>query len=62
MIKDLRIMRHGVFLQSWRYLVEGDEGSFLPDCQTNFVFVVTYFHELFLLFLHFVNTTAYHLS
>ena len=37
----------------------GDEGSYLPNCQTILVAVL---HALSLLFCHFINTTAYHLS
>ena len=40
----------------WSSLEEGDEGSHLHNCQTNLVIV---FHELFLLYYHFINTTAY---
>ena len=38
-------------------LVEGDEGLYRPNCQTNLVSVL---HGLSLLFLHLTNTTAYH--
>ena len=40
-------------------LVEGDDGSYLPNCQTNLVIAL---HALSLLFWHFINTTAYHLG
>ena len=40
-------------------LVEGDEGSYLSNCQTNLVIAL---HAPSLLFWHFINTTAYHLS
>ena len=36
-------------------LAEGDEGSYLPNCQTNMVIDL---HELYLLFWHFISTTA----
>ena len=35
----------------------GDEGSYLPSCQTNLVIAL---HELSLLFSHFIITTVYH--
>ena len=41
--------------KAWGSLVEGDEGSDLPNCQTN-LFVV--YRELSLLFWHFLNATA----
>ena len=41
----------------WSSLVEGDEGSFLPNCQSNLVIVID---ALSLLFSIFINTTAYH--
>ena len=44
---------------AWSSLVEGDEGSYLPNCQTNLVIAL---HALFLLFCIFINTTAYHLG
>ena len=36
----------------------GDEDLYLPDCQTNLVIAL---HTLSLLFLHFINPTAYHI-
>ena len=43
---------------SWSSLVEGGEGSYLPNCQTNLVIALD---ALSLLFCIFINTTAYHL-
>ena len=40
-------------------IVEGDEGSCLPNCQTTLVIALD---ALFLLFCIFINTTAYHLG
>ena len=40
-------------------LVEGGEGSYLPNCQTNLVIALD---ALSLLFCIFINTTAYHLG
>ena len=40
-------------------LVEGGEGSYLSNCQTNLVIVL---FTLSLLFWKFINTTAYHLG
>ena len=37
-------------------LVEGDEGLYLPNCQSNLVIVV---YALSLLFCNLINTTAY---
>ena len=37
----------------------GDEGLYMPNCQTIFVVVL---HALSLLLCHFINTTAYHLD
>ena len=39
--------------------MEGDEGSYLPNCQTNLVITL---HAPSLLFWHFIITTAYHLG
>ena len=39
--------------------VKGDEGLYLPNCQTNFVIAL---HALSLLFCDFINTKAYHLG
>ena len=36
----------------------GDEGSYLPNCQTNLVFDL----HVLCIFLHFINTTPYHLG
>ena len=36
-------------LDAWSFLVEGDENSYLPNCQTNFAFVL---QELSLMFWH----------
>ena len=44
-------------VQSRSSLVEGDEGSYLPNCQTNLVIAI---HPPSLLFWHFINTAAYH--
>ena len=46
-------------LYPWSSLVEGGEGSFLPNCQTNLVIAL---YTLSLLFCKFINTTAYHLG
>ena len=46
-------------LVPWSFLVEGDEGLFLPNCQTNLLIAL---HAPSLLFWHFINTTAYHLG
>ena len=43
----------------WSSLVEGDEGSYLSNCQTNLVIA---FHTQSLLFRHFINSTAYRLG
>ena len=43
----------------WSSLVEGGEGSYLPNCQTTLVIALD---ALFLLFCIFINTTAYHLG
>ena len=43
----------------WSSLVEGDEGLYMPNCQTNLVIAI---HAPSLLFKHFINTTAYHLG
>ena len=45
--------------EAWSSLVEGDEGSYLPNCQMNFVIAL---NTLSLLFCKFKNTTAYHLG
>ena len=45
----------GMSLYPWSSLVEGGEGSYLPNCQTTLVIV---FDALFLLFCIFTNTTA----
>ena len=45
--------------QSWSSLVEGGEGSYLPNCQTTLVIALD---ALSLLFCIFINTTAYHLG
>ena len=42
----------------WSSLVEGGEGLYLPNCQTNLVIALD---ALSLLFCIFINTTAYHL-
>ena len=42
--------------ESWSSLVEVDEGSYRPNCQTNLVIVLL---ELSLLFRNFINTTDY---
>ena len=43
--------------EAWSSLVEGGEGSYLPNCQTTLVIALD---ALFLLFCIFINTTAYH--
>ena len=43
----------------WSSLVEGEEGLYLPNCQTNLVIALC---ALPLLFCKFINTTAYHLG
>ena len=45
--------------RSWSSLVEGGEGSYLPNCQTNLVIAL---YTLSLLFCKFINTKAYHLG
>ena len=44
---------------SWSSLIEGGEGSYLPNCQTTLVIALD---ALFLLFCIFINTTAYYLG
>ena len=46
-------------LYTWSSLVEGGEGSNLPNCRTNLVIVI---YTLYLLFCKFINTTAYNLG
>ena len=46
-------------VKSCSSLVEGGEGSNLPNCQTNLVMAL---FTLSLLFCKFINTTAYHLG
>ena len=41
---------------AWRSLVEGDEGSYMPNCQSSLVIVL---HAMTLLFCDFKTTTAY---
>ena len=48
-----------VRFDAWSSLVEGGEGSHLPNCQTNLVIALD---ALSLLFCIFINTTAYHLG
>ena len=43
----------------WSSIVEGGEGSFLINCQTNLVIAL---YTLSLLFCKFINTTGYHLG
>ena len=43
-------------VNSWSSLVAGNEGSYLPNCQTNIVIVL---HALYIFFCNFINTTAY---
>ena len=43
----------------WSSLVEGGEGLYLPNCQTNLVIAL---YALSLLFCKFINTTANHLG
>ena len=56
-------MNHATFHMSihrdgtWSSLVEGDEGSYLPNYQSNLAIAL---YALSLLFCIFVNTTAYH--
>ena len=40
----------------WTSLVEGDEGSYLPNCQSN---LIIFLHTSFLLFCSFINTKVY---
>jgi len=47
------------FYQPWSSLVEGGEGSYLPNCQTNLVIAL---YTLSLMFCKFINTTALHLG
>ena len=44
---------------AWSSLVEGAEGLYLPNCETNFVIAL---YTLSLLFSKLINTTAYHLG
>ena len=46
-------------VKAWSSLVEGGEGSYLPNCQTILVIVLD---ALFLFFCIFINTTTYHLG
>ena len=46
-------------IKPWSSLVEGVEGSYLPNCQTTLVIVLD---ALSLLFCIFINTTASHLG
>ena len=43
-------------IKPWSSLVEGDEGSYLTNCQSNLVIAL---HALSLLLYNFINTTAY---
>ena len=43
----------------WTSVVEGDEGSYLPNCQTNLLIAL---YKLSLLFCKLINTTAYKLG
>ena len=45
--------------EPWSSLVEGGEGSYLPNCETTLVIALD---VLSLLFCIFVNTTSYHLG
>ena len=46
-------------VKTWSSLVEEDEGSYLPNCQTNLVFALC---TLSLLFCKFINATAFQLG
>ena len=46
-------------IELWSALVEGDEGLYLLNCQTNLV-IALYTPSLF--FCKFINKTAYHLG
>ena len=45
--------------EPWCSLVEGCEGLYLPNCQTNLVIAL---YTLSLLFCKFINTAAHHLG
>ena len=47
------------YREPWSSLVDGDEGSYLPNRHTDLIIVL---HELSRLFRNFINTTAYHLG
>ena len=51
--------KNETLVKSWSSLVEGGEGSYLPNCQANLVIAL---NTLSLLFCKFINTTAYHLG
>ena len=46
-------------MYSWSSLIEGGEGLYLPNCETNLVIAL---YTPSLLFCKFINTTAYHLG
>ena len=52
-------MKLWMISKAWSSLVEGGEGSYLPNCQTNLVIAL---YKLSLFFCKFINTTAYHLG
>ena len=49
----------GPIVKPWSSLVEGGEGSYLPNCQTTLVIALD---ALSILFCIFINITAYHLG
>ena len=55
----LVIWRCDLTIQPWSSLVEGGEGSYLPNCQTTLVIALD---SLSLLFCIFESTTVYHLG
>ena len=55
--KNCPIWSHWLGAVPWNSLVEGGEGSYLLNCQTNLVIAI---YSLSLLFCKFINTTAYH--
>ena len=56
---QITILLRTPWLKLWSSLVEGDEGFYLPNCQTNLVFALL---ALSLLLWHLINTTACHLG
>ena len=48
-----------ITFEAWSSLVEGDDGSYLPNCQSNLVIAL---HALSLLFCNFTNTIYFFLQ